>query len=619
MLALMSSCRSKDKPIVGKLKDADALQHSTVGDLLDANQVETRATVHLPPPRKADLNIRDNIGKEWSSEAFVLSANKQLKLVAQLIEGSTSHHQDTMNELVAADFRCTAFTSPELVTVFSEPPVKIERSADGTSERPFRGLDGFVSAVSSLRASFGAANLMSKFKVTRVSLASDSKAETTIRCQIVGKSSEKIVHHSSVWECTWLISSAQAVPLLHSLDVVLEERSSKILHTVESGEQVREMFADCTESVIGENASYREQLAYGVDYWLGRIEQRFGINSSGWQGISVGDVNGDGLDDVYVCQPGGLPNRLFVQKTDGTADDRTAEAGLGWWDHSHAALFVDVDGDSDQDLILATALGLIFMSNDGVGTFEVKASQLCPEAMPFSIAAADYDRDGDLDVYASCYSPRGNAIATQFLARPVPYHDANNGGRNVLFRNDANWQFKNVTRSVGLDENNRRFSLAAAWEDYDNDGDQDLYVANDYGRNNLYRNDNGQFSDVALEAGVEDISAGMSVSWGDYDHDGQMDLYVSNMWSSAGNRITYQRNFQPDSKNQIKAEFQRHARGNSLFRNMGDGTFRDVSTQANVTMGRWAWGSRFIDINNDGWEDLLVANGFITQEDTTDL
>ena len=102
-----------------------------------------------------------------------------------------------------------------------------------------------------------------------------------------------------------------------------------------------------------------------------------------------------------------------------------------------------------------------------------------------SLAAADFDEDGDLDVYACCYSQRATS---PLMGRPVPYHDANNGGRNLLFRNDGRWRFQDVTRQVGLDENNRRFSFAACWEDYDNDGDLDLYVANDYGRNNLYEN-----------------------------------------------------------------------------------------------------------------------------------
>jgi hypothetical protein len=209
------------------------------------------------------------------------------------------------------------------------------------------------------------------------------------------------------------------------------------------------------------------------------------------------------------------------------------------------------------------------------------------------------------------------------MGRPIPYHDANNGGRNVLFRNDRNWGFTDVTKRVGLDQNNQRFSLACAWEDFDNDGDLDLYVANDFGRNSLYVNDAGRFRDSAAQAGIEDISAGMSVSWGDYNNDGWMDLYVGNMWSSAGNRIAYQRRFLRAKGNRATlADFRRHARGNSLFANSGVGEstgFHDVSVQARVTMGRWAWSSCFLDMNNDGWEDMLVANGYITQEDTGDL
>ena len=144
-------------------------------------------------------------------------------------------------------------------------------------------------------------------------------------------------------------------------------------------------------------------------------------------------------------------------------------------------------------------------------------------------------------------------------------------------------------------------------------------MANDYGRNNLYRNDAGRFVDVASQAGVEDIAAGMSVSWADFNNDGWMDVYVSNMFSAAGNRIAYQRKFHPQAENTTRNQLQRLARGNSLFENAQDGTFRDVSVESSVTMGRWAWGSMMMDMNNDGWEDIVVANGFITGEDTGDL
>jgi hypothetical protein len=344
-----------------------------------------------------------------------------------------------------------------------------------------------------------------------------------------------------------------------------------------------------------------------------------GIDIGGWQGLAIGDIDGDGRDDLYVCQPGGLPNRLFVQNTDGTVTERSAELGVDWLESTHSALFVDLDNDGDQDLLVGLEPGVLIHENNGKGRFTPKTARLLPAALPYSLAAADYDLDGDLDVYVCCYNRRKGANRHLVFARPVPYHDANNGGRNVLLRNDGRWRFSHATVRAGLDANNRRFSYAAAWEDFDNDGDQDLYVANDFGRNNLYRNDSGRFTDITAAAGAEDISPGMSSCWGDYDNDGLMDLYVSNMFSSAGNRITAQGRFHQGASEETRAQFRRHARGNTLLKNMGNGSFSDVSEAAGITIGRWAWGSKFADLNNDGWEDLLVTNGFITQQDTGDL
>jgi hypothetical protein len=244
-------------------------------------------------------------------------------------------------------------------------------------------------------------------------------------------------------------------------------------------------------------------------------------------------------------------------------------------------------------------------------------AQFHPLHHGYSLAAADCDLDGDLDVYVCAYYPSGES-GSDFPA-PVPYYDANNGGPNHLFRNDGNWQFIDATEETGLGMNNRRFSYAAAWEDYDNDGDADLYVANDFGRNNLYRNDRGQFVDVASDVGLEDGAFGMSVSFGDCNRDGFMDLYVGNMFSAAGGRVTHQQRFKPEATGPMRNFFRRLTRGNTLFLNSPDGQFRDVSAEAAVTMGRWSWSSLFADLNNDGWEDLLVANGFITGEDTEDL
>ena len=111
----------------------------------------------------------------------------------------------------------------------------------------------------------------------------------------------------------------------------------------------------------------------------------------------------------------------------------------------------------------------------------------------------------------------------------------------------------------------------------------------------------------------------MAVTWGDYDRNGLMDVYVSNMFSAAGNRITFQEQFKPDAPKEVRSRLQRFARGSTLMKALDNGSFEDVSESASVTMARWAWGTSFVDLNNDGWQDLVVANGNITGEDPGDL
>lgn len=567
---------------------------SVIGD------VETATRIPTAQLRSAGFETKDP-PEEWKTETFQDAASQQLKRLKKVVlDGSAKH----LEGLATANARCGELSPTIFQSLYEDDFINVQRAPKSAQTQQRSLLSQLTLLAKQLN---DGTERYGQLKISSVDV-SDSVTKTIVEAQFTGKTESSVKQYTAQWLCHWQSSSAP--PQLQLIEPIEQEWT-----TTKQGP----IFQNCTQSVIGATESFREQLTFGVDHWMARIEQRYGINSSGWQGIAIGDVNGDLLDDLYVLQPGGLPNRLYVQQPDGTLLDRSAASGVDWWDHSHAALFLDLDNDADQDLVVATALGLIFMSNDGSGKFTVETAKLCPEAMPFTLAAADSDRDGDLDIFASCYSPRGNAIGTQFLARPVPYHDANNGGRNCFFRNDGGWQFKNATCEVGLDENNRRFSLAASWADFDNDGDQDLYVANDYGRNNLYRNDNGYFRDVAAAAGVEDLSAGMSIAWGDWNRDGNLDLYVSNMWSSAGNRIAYQRQFQATSDTEVKAEFQRHARGNSLFANRGDGTFTDATVDNGVALGRWAWGSRFLDLNNNGYEDLVVANGFITQQDEQDL
>lgn len=381
-------------------------------------------------------------------------------------------------------------------------------------------------------------------------------------------------------------------------------------------------FTDVTEKAVGHNPSFQKQLSQGVDQWRSTLDAAVGVSLYGHNGLAVGDYDGDGWEDIYICQPAGLPNILYRNNGDGTFTDVSASSGLDILNDTSTALFADLENDGDADLLAVLPDRVLMFRNDGRGRYTLEPDAgLRPSgagAMLTGAALADYDRDNDLDLYVCSYEfwqPGSN------YATPTPYYDATNGPPNFLFRNRGNGTFEEVTAQAGLMQNNNRFSFAAAWGDYDSDGDSDLYVANDFGRNNLYRNDgDGTFSDVAAAAGVEDMGAGMSAAWGDYDNDGDPDLYVGNMWSSAGQRLTHSAEFRKvTSSEEVQRAFQRHARGNSLYRNNGDGTFSDFTLQAGVEMGRWAWSSDFVDLNSDGRLDIYITNGYITGQDTHDL
>ena len=381
------------------------------------------------------------------------------------------------------------------------------------------------------------------------------------------------------------------------------------------------LFADVTEHALGSETSWREQLSRGVGWWRTRVDSASGIDIYGHQGLAIGDVDGDELDDLFVAQPAGLPNRLFRNRGDGRFEDVSRQAGVDALDNTGGALLVDLDGDGDRDLVAVTSLEALLFENDGRGVFHRRAASGLEtvarrSASTLGAAAADFDLDGDLDLYVFSYVFWAGGASKRHSSYPWPYHDANNGAPNFLLRNEGGLRFRDVTDEVGLSENNQRFSLAASWADYDDDGDPDLYVANDFGKNNLYRNDRGRFRDVAAELGVDDVGNGMSVTWEDFDNDGRLDLYVGNMWSSAGGRIAGQPEFLGD---ELRATYLRMARGNSLYRNLGDGRFEDVSIESGAYFGRWSWSAQFLDVEGDGFEDLYVVNGFVTNEKQDDL
>jgi tetratricopeptide (TPR) repeat protein len=380
-------------------------------------------------------------------------------------------------------------------------------------------------------------------------------------------------------------------------------------------------YQDIAPDAFTHASSYSKQMLRSVDDWRTILDGACGIDIYGHNGVSVGDIDGDGFDDLYVCQPAGLPNRLYRNRGDGTFEDITESSGVGLLENTACAIFADFDNDGRQDLIVVRASGPLLFLNQRGGKFRLKpnAFQFAnpPQGTFTGAAAADYDRDGWLDIYFCLYAYYQGAGQYKY---PSPYYAAENGPPNFMLRNNRDGTFRDVTAQAGLNQNNTRYSFCCGWNDFNRDGWPDLYVVNDFGRKNLYRNNgDGTFTDVAPQAGVEDVGAGMSVSWFDYDNDGVEDLYVADMWTAAGERISTQAIFQPDAGPEIRALYQKHALGNSIFRNRGDGSFQDSTTLGGAGLGGWSWSSDAWDFDHDGFPDLYIANGMISGPIRDDL
>ncbi|MGH9779370.1 MAG: FG-GAP repeat domain-containing protein [Candidatus Acidiferrales bacterium] len=548
-------------------------------------------------------------GKDgWLSELYDEEIKAQLAVVKKHLK-HIPLEREQLTPFIAADFRGTPLTPTKRTRLRDAVPwVEVyqpEREFKLTAETLPQELERWLGDLAHID------ELELKSTAISIEVPDPPQVQFQIRYYVTGTTAKHEVRQiTGYWMTQWRKDAEKG---WQWKGVVWEEgwesRSPKAL------------FADITTCALPPGPA-SEQLQLGVDWWSNNLDVATGIDVYGHNGVAVGDVDGDGLEDFYVCQPAGLPNRLFRSNGDGTFADISRQAGVDVLDRSTMGLLVDFDNDGDKDLLVVGDALLLFR-NDGRGNFafvEPADAGLTPKTEEKGIftsaCTADYNRDGWLDIYVTSYVWQVGETSNRL---PVPYHDATNGTPNYLFQNRGDGTFSDVTAETGLNENNNRFSFACSWADYDGNGWPDLYVANDFGRNNLYRNEGGKFRDVAAEAGVEDLGAGMSVAWGDYDNDGLLDLYVGNMYSTAGLRTTMQPIFKPDSPTGVRSFLRRQAKGNSLFRNQGDGTFEDVSETAGVTMGRWAWSSNFFDIDLDGWDDIYVANGYVTNESTKDL
>jgi len=337
-------------------------------------------------------------------------------------------------------------------------------------------------------------------------------------------------------------------------------------------------------------------------------------------GVAIADVDGDGCEDMLMM---GSPSlSLYRSLCDGRFEDTTANSGLPtpYPAAAAGATFFDYDNNGTADVyIAAVAGGDKLFRNDGMGHFTDVSDDAGVPPQPWGSmpVIADYDRDGYLDVYVA-------RMGNHNEDTPKPPNDAKNGVRGTLLRNQGDGTFEDVSRKAGVDSPG--WDMASAWGDYDSDGWPDLYVANEFGGNRLFRNKgDGSFEDVTESTGTADGGSGMGVTWGDYDGDGDLDLYIAGMHVNSGWTL-----FHPDfpipipwyfkivglftDAVQIEADdiTEKLSRGSTLFRNEGDGTFTDVSDSSGVRDAQWGWATDFLDYDNDGLLDLYVANGFVT-------
>lgn len=330
-------------------------------------------------------------------------------------------------------------------------------------------------------------------------------------------------------------------------------------------------------------------------------------------GVGFVDYDNDGWIDIYLVNGGTLDrpdrktarptDRLLRNNRDGTFDDVTSAAGLGDSSWGMGVAVADVDNNGFDDLYVTNYGPNHLYLNRGDGTFrDAAVSEVEGSEWSSSASFGDYDLDGDVDLYVANYLEfdpadlpddsqlcRYRGIRVQCGPRGmIPVADR-------LYENTGGGQFRDATARSGLGSVPASYGLGVVWTDYDDDGDPDVYVANDSTANYLFRNNgDGTFAEMALLAGIAlsgdgKEQAGMGIDFGDFDNDGRMDLIVTN--------------FSDDY--------------NTLYRNIGKGMFRDVSSRAGIGEPTWAklsWGVRFADFDLDGFLDILIADGHVYPE-----
>jgi hypothetical protein len=306
-------------------------------------------------------------------------------------------------------------------------------------------------------------------------------------------------------------------------------------------------------------------------------------------GAAVLDVDGDGHQEIFVGGGAGQPNALLGLR-DGRLVDRIQGTGLESLGATYGSCAIDLDGDSDVDLVVAHNAGVtLYVNEAGLFRGQPLPVELPASSVPLAVAVSDVDHDGDADLYLSVFVDFPHFVPATFN---VPEH----AKANRLLRNDGNLRFTDVTTPVTASKQNTFTSL---FVDLDGDRYQDLVVAQNTGQVEILRNrGDGGFEAVPLASGY---GFWMGVAAGDVDADGDQDLFFTNVGDS----------FPAFLVNGDRHEDQRAMNGWLLLRNEGGFRFSDATREAGLAGFGFAWGAVFEDMNLDGRLDLLVSQNYV--------
>ncbi|KAA5548894.1 FG-GAP repeat domain-containing protein, partial [Adhaeribacter rhizoryzae] len=345
-------------------------------------------------------------------------------------------------------------------------------------------------------------------------------------------------------------------------------------------------------------------------------------------GVAVGDINGDGLDDIYFSG-NMVSNRLYLNKGNMQFADITAQAGVagreGPW--KTGVTMADVNGDNRLDIFVCYSGKLpeekrtpqLFINQgpdaNGIPMFTEQAAQYGLTNAAFSTSANffDYDRDGDLDMFLLNHNPNPAPVLDEITTSNIlQTPDPQIGVR--LFRNDKN-KFKDVTERAGVQSSELTYGLGAGAADINQDGWPDIYVSNDYTIPDfLYiNNKNGTFSNQIQKSLGHTSQFSMGNDIADINNDALPDIYTLDMLPEDNRRqklLVSPDNYEKFDLN-VKTGFYYQYMRNMLHVNNGNGTFSEIGQLAGISNTDWSWASLFADYDNDGWKDLLVTNGVL--------